>query len=569
MTSGRFAVSIPRAGAVAVLPVSRLFTLAFILLVVLHPVLIWAFPYFPSQDGPIHLGITRTLADYDHPAYPAMAEYFEREWSLQRNPLTYLVLGGLSRVMPLLTAEKVYLTVIVTLFPLSLLYALRGMTRDPVLPAFFAFPMTYGYTLMAGFYSFALGVSAFLLTVGLWLRLREHWTARRVAAFAAAAFATYVCHIFAAFNVLLFVGLATLWEIAMPVLRRRGRFAFAEVRELVLARGIPPLIAVSPVLAIVLAFMITVDAGSIPAMEISLPYRIVNFVALAPMVHYDGPDMLVAIPTSVLALVSLIDVVRMKRRGEASGDDMFLFVFASYFALLLFVPTGASGSIYIYPRLMVFVFLALIVALAASPLGLANRRFAASVLIAVSLANLGYRYGKHGEANDYLAEYLSGARLIAPNSTVLALTVDSETGARAVSETVLPFLHAAGHIVVDRHVVDLKNFQAAHGDFFPVYYRPSLNPYVQLSPHLEAAPPPDVRLDYPAGVAGRVDYVLLWGALDRVRHRPEVRALTAQLDRDFVLIDISEKRRLMRLYRRKSPAGQPSGNDARNTGSRP
>ncbi|MDH3229236.1 MAG: hypothetical protein OEN55_05540, partial [Alphaproteobacteria bacterium] len=39
----------------------------FILLMLLHPVLVWAFPYFPSQDGPIHLGIAQTLADYDNP----------------------------------------------------------------------------------------------------------------------------------------------------------------------------------------------------------------------------------------------------------------------------------------------------------------------------------------------------------------------------------------------------------------------------------------------------------------------------------------------------------------------
>lgn len=551
--------AIPFGSTAATASTTRLFTLAFAALMVVHPLLIWAFPYFPSQDGPIHLGITQTLLDYDNPAYPAMSEYFGRDWSLQRNPLTYAVLGTLAQAMPLLTAEKIYLTLIVTLLPLSLLYALGGVTRDPVLPAFFGFPLTYSYTMMAGFYSFSLGISLFLLTVGLWLRIRQRWTVQRVLLFGAATFATYACHIFAGFNVLFFVGLATLWDLARPLLDRSTRPDPWTFGRLVLSRGVPPLIAVLPVLAIILQFMITVDGTPVPAMEIGMLYRIVNFVALAPLLHYNGLDMLVAIPVSVLVLVSLLDAAKAGRRGDIPFDGTFFVVFVAYFVFLLLVPTGTSGSIYIYQRLMVFVFLALIVAIAATPLPVPGRRFAASALIAVSLLNLGYRYWEHRLANDYLEEFLSAADMIEPNSTVLALTVDPETGANVVSESVLPFLHATGYLVVARHVVDLKNFQAGHGDFFPIYYRPALNPYEQLSPHLEYAPPPLTTLDYPDGVEGRVDYVLLWGQLDRVADHPELRTLTTLLDKDYIQIAISEKRRLMRLYRRTTHGNGKTG----------
>lgn len=530
--------------------VTRVYTGVFVLLSFVYPLLVWAFPYFPSQDGPIHLAITQTLADYDNPSYPAMAQYFGRDFSLQRNPLIYLVLGTLARVMPLLVAEKVYLTVIVALLPLSLLYALRGVTQHALYPAFFAFPLTYGYALKMGFYSFSLGVSLFLLTVGLWLRCRRRWTAWHVILFGAATFVTYVCHIFAAFNVVLFTGLATLWELASPFLHRGEKQDLKAFARRVLARGVPPLVAVLPVLAIILYFMITVDGPQ--GIDINLKIRIVNYLALVPLIYHSGFDKFVAIPVSVLGLVFLLDITKTWIKEKQPFDGTFLFVFAAYFLLLMTVPSGVSGSVIIFPRLMFFVFLALIIAIASFPLPLQALRFNAAVLIVVSLFNLGYRYWEHGRSNDYIAEYLSAAHLIKPNSTVLSLTLERVTNAREISMLIKPLLHAAGYLVVDRHVVYLKNFQAAHGNFFPIYYRPELNPFKQLSPDLEKSPPRQVNLDYPEGVAGRVDYVLLWGEYDLVRDHPYVTELMPRLERDYVLIDISEKRQLMRLYRRKT-----------------
>ncbi len=535
---------------------SRLFTRIFILLVVLHSALIWAFPYFPSQDGPIHLGIAQTLADYDNPAYPAMAEYFGREWSLRRSPFTFLVLGSLGAVVPLLVAEKIYLSLIVILLPLSFWYALRGITRHALYAAFFAFPLTYSFTLMMGFYSFSFGISLFLLTIGLWLRIRERWTARRVALFAGATFLAYACHIFAAFNVILFVGLATLWELVRPFLATR-RPDLRTLPSLLLSRGVPPLIAVLPVLVIVLVFMVKADP--VHPIEISAAYRLINFAALVPLVSYNGLDKIIAVPVTVLILVGLLDAAKAWWRTRTKFDSTFLFVFAGYFLLMLFVPQASAGSVYVLPRLMNFVFLALVIALAAFPLDRSAWRVTASILVVVALVNLGYRYRQHDLANDYLAEYLSAAGRIEPNSTVLALTIDRATGANVVSQSVLPFLHATGYLVVERHVVDLTNFQAAHGGYFPVYYRAALNPYEQLSPYLENIPPLQVKLDYPQGVAGRVDYVLLWGALDSVKDQPEIRELITQLERKYDLLSVSAERRLMRLYRRKTgavPAGE-------------
>ena len=143
----------------------------------------------------------------------------------------------------------------------------------------------------------------FLLTIGLWLRIRERWTARRVALFAGATFLAYACHIFAAFNVILFVGLATLWELVRPFLATK-RPDLRTLPALLLSRGVPPLIAVLPVLVIVLVFM--AEADPVHPIEISAVYRLINFAALVPLVSYNGLDKIIAVPVTVPPSPSLM-----------------------------------------------------------------------------------------------------------------------------------------------------------------------------------------------------------------------------------------------------------------------
>ena len=535
-------------------PPGRIWVGLFIFLLLLYTTLVWAFPHFPSQDGPVHLQIAQTLTDYDNPDYPVMAQYYERHWSFQRNPFTSLVLVALGKVMPMLAAEKVYLTLIVVLFPLTLYYALSGITRNAIFLAFAAFPLTYSFTLMMGFYAFSFAISLFLLTVGLWLRLRDRWTITRVCLFGGALIVTYFVHIFAAFNVIFFVGLATIWEISSRFLNDPGGRSLRSLWRILLARGIPPLIAVSPILIIVLAFMATSEKMSGSAF--STPIRLLWFMLMSPALTFDWQDTTVSVATNTVFLGYIVFAAVQRWKNETPFNSQFWFVFLSYFCLMLFVPTPAPGSAYILERLMIYVFVVLLAALASSRLPRQLLQMGTLAITVLSIVNLGIRYWQHDRANEYIAEYLSGADLIAANSTVLSLTIESASSGRTIALRFSPILHAAGYIVINRHVVDLKNFQAGHGNYYPVTYRPALNPYRHLSPDkLESVPPRDVILTFPEGTTGSVDYVILWGSLELVADQPEVRELTALLQKDYDLLMESGSRKLMRLYRRRDGAG--------------
>ena len=117
---------------------------------------------------------------------------------------------------------------------------------------------------------------------------------------------------------------------------------------------------------------------------------------------------------------------------------------------------------------------------------------------------------------------------------------------------VRPYLHAIGHAAAERRLVDLTNYQADQG-YFPLLYRPELNPYRHLVPDglaVEDAPR-QIDLERYARRGGRVDAVLLWGR--RVStHADEAEPLLRQLAGGYDLVFTSRPRGLAELYLRRA-----------------
>ena len=113
-----------------------------------------------------------------------------------------------------------------------------------------------------------------------------------------------------------------------------------------------------------------------------------------------------------------------------------------------------------------------------------------------------------------------------------------------------PFVHAGGYVRRRRRLVDLSLYEA-NEDYFPLLFRPALNPYRQLSAGLlgiEGTPPAVDLAGYPRRTGGRVDYVLLWGLRDERRGEPKVRAVLDQLAAGYDLVERSAGGRVL-LYR--------------------
>lgn len=122
---------------------------------------IWLLPYFPSQDGPVHMTIARVLRDYHHPEAQVLREYFELNSEAVPNWFVYFVLADVLRFVSVPAAEKILLTAYVILLPLSFRYALGGVAPGNAFLAVLALPFTFNFLFNMGFYNFSVSLIAF------------------------------------------------------------------------------------------------------------------------------------------------------------------------------------------------------------------------------------------------------------------------------------------------------------------------------------------------------------------------------------------------------------------------
>ena len=103
--------------------------LAFGSLLALFLLPIWAFSYFPSQDGPIHLANARTWLDYDEPDHAVYRFYYITVDEPNPNWLSQWLLAGFMLGFSPATAEKILVSLLVLGLPLALHLALETLRR--------------------------------------------------------------------------------------------------------------------------------------------------------------------------------------------------------------------------------------------------------------------------------------------------------------------------------------------------------------------------------------------------------------------------------------------------------
>jgi hypothetical protein len=486
---------------------------------------IWLLPYFPSQDGPVHMTIARVLRDYHRPEAGVLRETFELNGEAVPNRFIYFVLADVLRFVSVPVAEKILLSAYVIFLPLAVRWAIVGIA--PLAPenaflAVLALPFTFNFLLNMGFYNFSLSLVAFFVALGWWLRRRDRFGPWAALVFAALAVWVYFCHAVTLVALLTTVGVGAAWQ----AIERRN------------LRGLAWLVLAS-LPAAVLTFSY---AGALGGYRAWLPLvdRLWRLATLSSLVSVDSRiDLLAALLAVGLAGAAF----RMQRHQESGLSDLGIAVLA-LIVLVLAAPQALGVGNFITDRLVLFPYLVLILWLATFEHS-ARWRLGLQILGAgVALGMLGLLVPRWRDVNSYLAEAAPAMELVAPGSTYLPLTFsyagEAPDGGPVIDQ-VLPFLHAGDHIAARTPVADLNLF-AAGTDAFPIRYRPERNPYT----HLQT----EDGWVLTGGEADRIDYVLLWWPR---ASEPKLRGT------DRILMELQEgydriytsPRDLVRLYRRK------------------
>lgn len=532
----------------------------FVALLVLHLLPIWLLPFAPTQDGPAHLSLAQALRLFDRPAGALFHEYLLPNHEAIPNWFVYFLftrgLGFLSLPM----AEKVLLSAYVLLLPVSVRSALRAVRPGAEALAVFAFPFTYNFLLNMGFYNFCCSLAAFFFALAFWLRRRDRLGLAGTAGLALLELLVYFCHPVSFALLVGTVGTLASWSL----LRERLRHGFAPRAVLDGFRRwlLGPLVASLPALVLLGSFV----GRRLGARSTSLPWdvKVRQLAALYSLVSLDRRLVVVSILLALTLAALAVSAFRRRRlRSGLRRSDGLLLAALAVTGVYFVSPDTMSGGGFITHRLNLFPPLLLLLWIGSFVHPPKVRKAAVIVGVALSLALLGGVAVKWAELDGYLSEYMSAVRYLEPGHTLLALSFANagEGPEGEIAFRTWPFVHAQGHLIARRPLMDLALYEA-NEDYFPLYYRPERNPYrtiaLGVETPLEEQPPRVDFLTYGQRTGGSVDYVLLgWPRAAPPRDLAEA-AIRSQLEAGYERIYRS-RRGLVELYRRKAPSVRGAG----------
>ncbi len=522
-------------------------------LVFLQLLSLWLVPFVPTQDGPVHLEIAAALRELWRGEPGILGEYYALNPKPEPNLLSYLLLDGLAALAGWRAAERILLSGCLALLPAAFLYGLRALRRDAAYLLVLVLPLGASFFFHMGFYNFCLSLPLALLTLGYWLRHGTETGWRPALLLGSGLLLTSLAHAVTGAVALLAIAILfahRAWQEARqspdPLrVRRLGR------------RLVPLLVASLPAAALLLAFV--GDQPRQPSAWLAPATLFKRLLLLQSLTSYDRREHLAAAAYGLL-LAGLAAAKLARRRAparprRASGLGL---VAAALGVLYFALPAGLAGGGYLNLRLQLLAVLVLLLWLADGEIPVGALRAAGVGGAAVVISLLVMHGSAYRRLGAHLAEYVSAASRVPPESVVLPISFindeDDVTDRDLVAYKVRPYLHAIGYAAGERRLVDLTNYQADQG-YFPLLYRPARNPYLHLVPDGLAVEdsPQVIDLEGFAQRGGRVDAVLLWGR--RVStHAAEAHPLLRQLAGRYELAFTSEPRGLAELYLRRPPA---------------
>jgi hypothetical protein len=134
---------------------------------------ILSLPLFPMQDGPVHLYLAQVLGDVVAHKPSVYAGFYSVPRLLTPYCLQYYLLIALTKFVSALSAEKLFVALIVVLECFGFRYLCMGIGPSGALYSLLIVGTVLNWPLMMGFQSYALAVALSCWALGLWLRLRR------------------------------------------------------------------------------------------------------------------------------------------------------------------------------------------------------------------------------------------------------------------------------------------------------------------------------------------------------------------------------------------------------------
>lgn len=473
--------------------------LTIILLICAYLLPIWLFRYFPTQDGPSHIYNSHVLREYYSSKYN-FRDYYKLNLSLFPNWLSHFSLALLMIVFPPITAEKLFLTIYVIIFPLSIFYFLDSINHSQKLIGLMSFLFIYNYLFLMGFYNFAISVPLVFLTLGYWWKGKEHITIKRVLILNLLLVVIFFSHLIS--YVLIMVSISLL---SLAYFRQR-------VKKILITFG-----CILPSSILLLNYLPSSNllSGGTPELGLSrTPQLLRELISMRTLVSYSEGQAKISYVVSALILCLFIYTL-WKDKIACSGTflkrfsqkDYFLLLFFVLFILYLILPNSLGPGGWINDRIAIFASIGILAWFREGDSKWWKYTFLVLVTI-VSLINVAYIGYYFKTLNREIKEFTSENQIIEKNKVILPFFFDGH----GESSRVGIFVNAANYYCIDNGGINLGNYEVQF-DYFPIKFKESFQPPIQKKEWVQTIHWRPEEIDI-CGYSNNIDYLLIWGNPD-------------------------------------------------------
>ncbi|MCG9128994.1 hypothetical protein JT359_15495 [Candidatus Poribacteria bacterium] len=475
------------------------------ILILVYLLPIWLFSYFPTQDGISHVYNSHIITDYNNPNFE-FEEYYDIHWFPFPNWLSHISLTLLMYIFSPLYAEKVFLSLYVILFPVSIHYFLNALRPNQNSLVILSFTFIYNYLLLMGFYNFAVSVPLFFLTLGFWWKHKDNLVFRRIVYINLLILLTYFAHLISYAFVLFSIAFLT-------IVHYRRDF------KKILLTGCSLL----PAAIMLLVYLPSSDllSGKLPQIGFGrIGSLLQNLVGLKVLVAYNQNQSWIAY--CVFAFLLFLSIYtawkgRQKLIKESSGQLLFLLLFVTLFFLYLILPNNVGPGGWVNDRILILSTMLLLGCFNLSENHRWRQVFTTSVTL-LAIVNIIYIGLLCKNLNAELEEFNAFVENVEDNSVILPLQFDS--GGESLRVGI--FVNGANYYCLNNGCINLGNYEVQF-DYFPVHFKPTFETPTDEKEWVQTVHWRSEQIDL-CDYADNVDYLLLWGEPDSEKVSNEIKA---------------------------------------------
>lgn len=475
-----------------------------LLLLAVAGALAWSFAYTCMSDVPTHIEIARVFtALLQHDASP-LQPFYQFRPAFDTNFGTEMLAAALLPVLGATSIAKVFFTIAIVGIPAGIIACMRAVSGRWTPVMLLALPYGDTTTLASGNLNFIFSVIIGLFLLAAVLRHPAPPRRLRVLAYAACWLLMVLLHPAGTVIMLLLCCVVVLSRMLQPPVG---------VRVLV-ARGLPHLVAVLPALLLLGLFMLNSPPSDMEYQR-SLVLRLRELAVNYDLYKLDKTELAFCLLLSMAITLLGARLLWQRRRSRLVGTDVLLLLAGLMLVLYCVAPNKMSGGDAFVSRIEILPWVLLLVWCSAQALTrrLAWFVLAAGLVIQTGFLVLAYR-GQSVISADVQAYFKLAEGL--PSGSI-AVPVIGDLRALDANNTPLngkqvPFQHLHNIIAADRQVVFLENWNA-HYRVANVMFRSDRDPYRELWDDCPGGSPRNLAAglaQYQARTGVRVEWLLLW-----------------------------------------------------------